>query len=59
MLLSFKWMALQNIRKFQLVHPGKLAENQVTGSQNLLIADEWTSVEIFAEDSRPRQKKIY
>ena len=33
--------------KFQLVHPGKLAENQLARSQNLLVTDERTSVEIF------------
>ena len=33
--------------KFQLVHPGKLAENQLAWSHNLLIMDERTSVKIF------------
>ena len=33
--------------KFQLVHPGKLAENQLARSQNLLVTDERTSVKIF------------
>ena len=30
--------------KFQLVHLGKLAENQLARSQNLLVMDERTSV---------------
>ena len=33
--------------KFQLVHPGKLPENQLARSQNLLVTDEQTSVKIF------------
>ena len=35
------------IKKFQLVHSGKLAEHQLARSQNLLITDEQTSVKIF------------
>ena len=35
--------------KFQLVHPGKLAENQLARSQNLLVTDERTSVKIFTD----------
>ena len=35
--------------KFQLVHPGKLAENQLARSQNLLVTDERTSIEIFTD----------
>ena len=35
--------------KFQLVHPGKLAENQLARSPNLLVTDERTSVEIFTD----------
>ena len=33
--------------KFQLVHPGKLAKNQLARSQNPLVPDERTSVSIF------------
>ena len=33
--------------KFQLVHLGKLAENQLARNQNLLVMDERTSVKIF------------
>ena len=33
--------------KFQLVYLGKLAENQLARSQNLLVTDEWTSVKVF------------
>ena len=35
--------------KFQLVHPGKLAENQLARSQNLLVTDERTIVKIFTD----------
>ena len=38
---------ITTIQEFQLVHPGKLAENQVARSQNLLVTDERTSVKIF------------
>ena len=33
--------------KFELVHPGKLAINQLARNQNLLVTDERTSVKIF------------
>ena len=35
--------------KFQLVHPGKLAKNQLARTQNLLVTDERTSVNIVTE----------
>ena len=35
--------------KFQLVHLGKLAKNQLARSQNLLVTDEQTSVKIFTD----------
>ena len=35
--------------KFQLVHPGKLAENQLARSQNLLVMDKRMSVKIFTD----------
>ena len=37
--------------KIQLVHPGKLPKNQLARSQNLLVTDERTSVNIFTDYS--------
>ena len=36
-------------QKFQLVHLGKLADNQLAQSQNLLVTDERTTVKIFTD----------
>ena len=40
---------ITTVQKFQLVHPGKLAENQLARSQNVLVTDELTSVKLFTE----------
>ena len=45
--------------KFQLVHPGKLAENQLARSQHLLVTDERTSVKIFTVQHEQLGTRVY